>query len=249
MARLDTWGLLLIHGLPEQGQYRQQLQAFERLAQLTTLQAELFDWTAAFDKMAVMRYLRRGTFGHEAAQEFDRWLQIWLARPNTPERIVIVAYSLGGFLFYNWVADKELFPRLQQRLMAAITIAAPYQFSTNSVAVPMEGGEFTSIKNIPTQRVDPQLIKRRLSRKLFIVTADNDPQILSTDSDMAHDAVFAGVPSLRQVTFPVIRPANAVGRWNPHWEVRTDGEVMLTVSADLARHIAPHLVRASQHRA
>jgi pimeloyl-ACP methyl ester carboxylesterase len=240
VAQLDDWSMVLIHGTPEPGRdFRRQLAAFRALSLRFGISPFNYDWGTAFKSQPVeaVRDLRAGRFGGKAADDFDKWLQRQAAT-QPGGKFIIIGYSLGGFIFYNWIARQPTDSPLLRSIRFAVTIAAPYQFSTGSISFPQPGGRLRSFPGLPLQRVAPEALAERLGRRLLAIQASDDPVIIAADSNLAASA------QVRHVTVPIPKRSEVMD-WNSHRDVRTDPETLLVTTAAMARELTPRLVLAS----
>ncbi len=88
-----------------------------------------FHWGEIYGRLRTYRLLQDGEFGSEVARSFDAWLRVEAAKPR--RRFIVVAYSLGGLILYNWAARQAVTEPLLQRVAHVITIASPFQFKAD----------------------------------------------------------------------------------------------------------------------
>ncbi|MHB8574029.1 MAG: hypothetical protein ACYDCQ_01735 [Dehalococcoidia bacterium] len=237
MARLDDWGLVLIHGLPERGHdHRLQLAAVERIAAACSIESFFFDWWPYAGELQTYRLLRSGDFGGSLAPRFDDWLHSSPIATVRDRKLVVVAYSLGGLIFYNWIVAAAARGSQPMDIRQAITVAAPFQFSAGSVELQRSDGAWTTLTGLARQRIEPAAIATALRRRLLVIQAEGDRTIMQSDSDIGSPI---RVPQ-RTISLP---PLGAVH--NAHRQIPFDGQALLLVAAAMARHMAPALPRSS----
>lgn len=187
---------VLIHGLPTRdpgADPRLQLATIESRLSPVLPRILYFDWGAGF--LDTYHLLTDGRFGEEMAEKFDPWF-----RDNTQnlQRLVVVAYSLGGLIFYKWVTNLKTRPEDRAKVSLAVTIASPYQCLLGAISIEATNGRILTLINIREPPVSPaDILKYLPPRTLKILLPENDITILP------HDSSFTNNPYVQHSSPPV----------------------------------------------
>ena len=182
---------VLIHGWKEgKTDPLTQLDSIGRQLEAVSLSTVPFDWGTEHGFWDSYNLLRQGKFADTLSQEFDDWLQT-NSRDVGYRRLIIIAYSLGGLIFYKWAVDHRTRDADREKIALAVTIASPYQCSLGKVDIEadMPDGKQRILRlgNINEPGITcSDIVESLPSGTLKVLLAGKDVTALRPDSMFAH---------------------------------------------------------------
>ena len=187
--------------------------------QLASIESELrsiapriwtFDWSKVFGFRSTYLLLREGKFGRVLARKFNSELRQRTHNLAADEKIIVIAYSFGGLIFYEWVNDPLTKPEDRNRIALAVTIAAPYRNLLQSVNIEAPEGKILTLKGIQESAVKPGRVLQKLpAGTLKILLAEQDFTVLRHDSSFLDDPSTLQLRHLLQEEPPIERATHS----------------------------------------